>query len=325
MFYVIDVEIREMRLELVDNQKIRCFANVSSSLRKIDANLIMECRADSFSLRALNETQSALPIIQFKASFFEEYCYTSNQTFLAYKLTGQWLIQALRSVIRPRSVKLSLNSNERELVVNVTDHYGIKHIWSLFLEETSVLKAAFDDDAVSATVQFRYDIFNSIPVAFKGHENIIIKIAQNDPLIFTVTENEEGLDSMFSLQKTNLWQATFQDHQADVQISVSLADFAVGIGICSIISQNILLSAIGSGYPIIIRAQLPNSVSFQMAMATSTTAPAPSPDLDPVSPQAMTRPNAISGTTADRIMHPSTEELFPFKEHLKHQIGPTSS
>jgi hypothetical protein len=60
-----------------------------SGLRKIGDDLIFEGRADSISFRSLNQTQSALPVIQILKPFFDEYRYTHTHNHLAYQLPSQ--------------------------------------------------------------------------------------------------------------------------------------------------------------------------------------------------------------------------------------------
>jgi hypothetical protein len=106
---------------------IRSLQLVIRALRKIDDDLILHITSDVFTLRALNATRSALPIIDFKSSYFHSFTYKADAKQLVYQLAVSGLITAFKNVAIPTSLKIVIHQETRKFNLGLPDKYGILH------------------------------------------------------------------------------------------------------------------------------------------------------------------------------------------------------
>jgi hypothetical protein len=257
-----------------DERKLRALLQVFSGLRKIGDDLIFEARADSISFRSLNETHSALPVVQILRPFFDEYRYTNTHAHMAYQLPSQWAIAALRCTSHPTTTTFAISVDTNTLTITVCDAAQIKHEWCLYLEETSILNAVFDMSDVVATIQGRVDIFHETENAFKRSERIEFVLRRRGRersclLSLPETDDKDARCCTFTIQSNDNCDITFYDERDNVSLSLARSDFCVGLTIATVLSQRITLHCIGAGYPVMMKASTPNSMQFQMAIATA--------------------------------------------------------
>ena len=67
-----------MNAEISDQNSIRILQQAFSALKKISNDVIIVVGEDFFSIRALNSTKSALPVVTFKSSFFRSFQFDSS-------------------------------------------------------------------------------------------------------------------------------------------------------------------------------------------------------------------------------------------------------
>jgi hypothetical protein len=262
-----------MMVKLDDERKLRALLQVFSGLRKIGDDLIFEGRADSISFRSLNETHSALPVIQILKPFFDEYRYTHVHTHLAYQLPSQWVITALRCTSHPTTTMFAISVDTNTMTITLFDAAQIKHEWCLYLEETSILNAVFEMSEVVATVQGRVDVFHETEHAFKRNERIEFTLRRRGRELSCILSSPEMDEKeprlcTFTIQSNDNCDITFCDDRDEVSLSLSRSDFCVGLTISTVLSQRITVHCIGPGYPVMMKASMPNSMQFQMAIAT---------------------------------------------------------
>jgi hypothetical protein len=159
------------------------------------------------------------------------------------------------------------------MTITLFDAVQIKHEWCLYLEETSILNAVFDMSEVVATVQGRVDVFHVTEHAFKRNERIefvLRRRGRDRSCVLSSTEkdvNRAGLCT-FTIQSNDNCDITFCDDRDEVSLSLSRSDFCVGLTISTVLSQRITIHCIGPGYPVMMKASMPNSMQFQMVIAT---------------------------------------------------------
>jgi hypothetical protein len=270
-----DVPITVMLFSLEEERKIRALAQIYSCLRKIGDDLIIDARADSISFRALNETQSALPVIQVHKYFFDQYQYSHNQVQLAYQLPVQWVIGALRCNSHLVAVNFSIHAETRTLTITLFDSVQIKHEWTLYLEQVAIMNAVFDMSETVATLHGRIDLFHGTEAAFKRNENILFSLRRRAREKWCVIMSQSECNDMsdrsctFTIQSNDNCDITISDDHDELSLSFSRRDFCVGLAIAAVLAQRAAVHCIGPGSPVMMKASMPNSMQFQMAIATA--------------------------------------------------------
>jgi hypothetical protein len=292
-----------MLAKLDDERKVRALTQLFSCLRKISDDLIIEARADSISFRALNETQSALPVIQVNSSFFEEYHYTHRQAQLAYQLPCQSVVSAMRSHSHSNEVTLSISTERRVLTITVFDRVQIKHEWSLYLERTSIMNAVFDMADVTGTLLGRVDSFSGTEAAFKRNENIVFALkrrGREKSCVLTTTDEKDTSARLctITISANDNCEISLSEGRDEVSLSFSRRDFCVGLAIATVLAQRVTFHCIGAGYPVMMRASMPNAMQFQMAMASAVAEADPPPKAQADDEPLLTMPEREDRRTA---------------------------
>jgi hypothetical protein len=259
-----------MHCRIEEERKLRTLLQLFSSLRKIGDDLIIEARPDSISFRALNETQSALPVIQVASAFFEEYRYAHGGPQLAHQLPAQWIIAALKCNAHPMAVVLAIGSDI--LTVTVFDVTQIRHEWSLYLERASIMNAVFERGDVVASLHGRVDLFQETDAAFRRNGNICFALrrrGREKTCVLSSLDDTDGRVCTIRIQSNDVCDISFSEGTDTVCLSFSRSDFCVGIAMATVLAQRVTLQCIGPGYPVMMKASMPNSMQFQMAIATA--------------------------------------------------------
>ncbi|OHT11457.1 hypothetical protein TRFO_19096 [Tritrichomonas foetus] len=260
-----------MLAKLADGMKIRCFCRLVNSFCKGKSDLIMVCWADSISFRTINDTQSALPILLIKENFFDEYEFTHNENKFTAEIPVSYIKYALKYALFPSSIIININSENSTLTIEMVDYYEISHKWVFALNETIVYNAVYDMTEVTGSLTCRWDIFDGMDKAFKGNEMVTLhfnKKNKRHPIVFHTQElfYKDKVSCILRLESSENCDLKASD---EMKITFSLSDFIFAIKICSVLSQKANIYCIGPGSPLIIKADMPNNISFEMALGTS--------------------------------------------------------
>lgn len=147
----------------------------------------------------------------------------------------------------------------------------ITRVWEFFLEKATLLTPVFDNSDVSATIHCRHDMVNGFNTVFKHLKQIKVSCNNSASKVITVSSpyaEDDAINSTLSIDRNSFCDVAFSDDITCTSVIVSKHDFAVGIHLSSILSQRLEIKIIGPGSPMIIRAEMPNSATLQMALAT---------------------------------------------------------
>jgi hypothetical protein len=260
-----------MECELNDGIPISMLHRVISALRKIGDDIVIDVTADAFTLRSLNQTHSALPIVHFKVGFFSAFCYRADSKSIVYQLPVAGLIAAFKNVTAPTSLRMAVDTGLGKFTLGLTDKFGILHDWELFLGKTVLLNAMYDISDATVEIQCRCDVFDGLAEAFKGNHNVFLGIARTDgSLVFTSSRDSDMvLSSTLSIRKSERCETLISPDVDELKVQFALGDFAVAVKIVSVLSQRMSMYLVGPGMPVIIKAGIPNQVVFEMPLATS--------------------------------------------------------
>lgn len=288
-----------MIAKLTDGMKIRCFQNIIRTLCRVGSNFVIVAWNDSISIRSINEYQSALPIIQFKSSFFDEFKFIYAESQLSFEVPSNAFKYSLVSnqpMMPPEKIILTADNNATDkklkFTINVFDYFEINHYWEFdILENASILKAIIDESNISSTLTCRCDIFEGMDRMFSRNsmvtlhiintrsKNCKLKKEKRYPIMFT-TEKLNYNDCISSILRFEVndkltidINREIFDKQCDlndntIKLTFSLLDFLIGVKIASILSQKVTISSSSPGSPLVIKASMPNSISFEMTIAT---------------------------------------------------------
>jgi hypothetical protein len=296
-----------MEADLDDPVQIKSLQLIISGLRKIGDDILLEAEYDQFSLRALNSTRSALPVVNFKREFFRNYAYTAKGCSITSQIPAQALITAFKLVMQPTSLTMSIHDSSI-FNLGLIDRYGIRHEWELCLGETSVVRASYDLDTAAAQVQCRFDVFTGLSDAFHGHQSVTLEMAKSDPLgdmtFRTGIGDQLGLSSLFSIRRSDYFETQISEEIDRLSVTFTLADFIVAIRIAKVLNQRLTLYITGPGHPIVVKAVLAGQIHFEMAIATS--ADADSDDDEDAQPEVATGSSSLpepapTGTQSSQV------------------------
>ncbi|OHT16455.1 hypothetical protein TRFO_02721 [Tritrichomonas foetus] len=267
-----------MEAEICDFQSIKAFQFSLSSLKKISDDIIIDVSPDTFSLRSLNSTRSALPIISFKPFYFKKYSFIASEHFVCQIPTSS-ILMAFKNAVNPtRLIFFVDESNLFNFVLKIYDKFGIEHKWEFPASSTQLLTAVVDLTETTASVKCRYDAFDGLSEAFRNINNITLFLNDTHSLAFksfTGTDNSQSLESTLIIHRSERCDIqVYEDfecdgnHNNDIHVSFSLHDFIVALKIAKLISQQLNFYIIGPGMPIVIKASSSNLVTFDMPLAT---------------------------------------------------------
>lgn len=297
-----------MIAKLLDGMKMRCFQRIVRTLSKAGSSFVIVAWNESISIRSINEYQSALPIVQLKSNFFDEYKFTHKDSQLSFEVESypfkQSLLLSNLSAVTPQEIVLSVSDNNRNTVeksnnslefkINVIDYFEINHIWEFHITmNVTILKAVVDMSTVSSTLTCRCDIFDGIDQIFNKNNMVSLHIinprSKNSKVkkvkdkkypVMITTEKliyDDCLATILKFEMNDKLAIEFDDElfdkhcdlgDSELELSFSLADFLIGIKIGSILSQKVTIHCSSPGNPIVIKSSMPNAASFEMTIAS---------------------------------------------------------
>lgn len=289
---------------IADGMKIRYFQKLIRNLSKVSSNLIITAQDTSLTFRAINQYNSALPIIEFKTDFFDEYRYRYHKPRVSFEVPTINFKYSFSAAFNPTGasfteITLDLRSqssqtkeeNDFHLLINCIDVYNILHNWSFDVAEClNVVKAVVNMSNVSTTIDCRCDIFEGIKNIFKSTDIVSLRIYNNQSnstktkksKFQMTTESLNSNDSVASILNFELNDKckmfidsdNFENNEYiesdEMKLNISLTDLLVGLDLASILSQRVLIYGTSPGFPIILKASMPSLISFDMTIASSS-------------------------------------------------------
>jgi hypothetical protein len=267
-----------MDADLKDPISIRTIHKTVSALRKIGDDLVIEVAADHITFRALNGTRSALPIVEFKSTFFHNYSFKASN-LLIYQVPVQALTTAFKCVVSATQLRMVVHKETSKFHVELTDKFNIVHDWELFLGETAMPIAVYDLSDATVQIQSHPEVFRNLSDAFRRHETVALEVNRGDNMVFrSVVADDQILSSTLSIRRSDRCETQILREGDQHRAIFSLADFIVAIRIAELLGPRLSIFLMGPGLPIVIKASLARDINFNMALATMLEQP---PDQEP--------------------------------------------
>ena len=285
-----------MLFEVSTDAKIHCLTSVMSALSRVGSDLVIDARPKYVTLRALNSTQSALPVLQMSASYFDRYEYLTGSSQLACQVEARWVVAALRTPPRGVAVTFRIDDENQKLTVTCKTTLDVERTWVFFFTKATVYNAVVDSGAVAVTVRFRCDVLDTRHM-FRGVESLMLacRKSQTKRLVITSPEMDGTVLSTLAINHTDLCDVAFSEDAEEVALTLNCQDFQIGIALASVLSQRAQLELIGPGSPALIRAKIANVVTLQMALATTDTPAECERTCDPPSADRVTTKRTAAG------------------------------
>lgn len=267
-----------MDFEVADQNSIHILQVTFSSLRKINEDIIMNISSNDLSLRSVNDSRSALPIIIFHTHFFKVFNFTSSLEKIIISIPASSIIMAFKKALSPTLLRMHIKDTDHHLLyLTLVDKYGIAHNWEFPVFETSSLSAIVNLNDMSFQLKCRYDVFNGISDVFKSDNTIILDIKNGGKTPNTINfrtnfrnEDETSLSTTFTIYKCEKCDTVYSNDIKEMQISFFLRDFIVGIKLAALFAHFIYLYIIAPGQPIVIKSSSSNIFEFEMPLATTS-------------------------------------------------------
>lgn len=257
-----------MEAELNDPMAIKCLHQVINAMRKIGDDLVFSVSNDQLAVRALNATKSALPVVTFKKTFFHSFMFKSRKDIVR-QVPGKAVTTAFKNVNSPTSVKLEIEKDCFH--IGLIDKFSILHDWELFLEDAVLLSAPYDLSDSTVQIQCRTDVFDGLADTFRGNQNVMLEMGGDGTIIIkSAVVDELALSSTMTIKRSDSCTMQVQDDVDQLHVSFSVADFIVAAKIAKVLNQRMSVYIVGPGMPIVIKAVIPNQVTFEMALATAS-------------------------------------------------------
>ena len=275
-----------MLFEVSTDAKIHCLTSVISALSRVGNDLVIDARPKYVTLRALNATQSALPVLQMSAPYFDRYEYLVGNSQIACQVEARWVVAALRTPPRGVAVTFRIDDENQKLTVTCKTPLEVERTWIFFFTKATVYNAVVDSGSVAVTVRFRCDVLDTRQM-FRGVESLMLACRKSQPkrLVITSPELDGTVLSTLAINHTDLCDVAFSEDAEEVALTLNCRDFQIGIALASVLSQRAEMELIGPGSPAVIRAKMANVMSLQIALATTDvpaeygrTTDLPSPD-----------------------------------------------
>lgn len=267
-----------MEFEIADQNSIHTLQVTFSSLRRINEDIILNASSNEISLRSVNDSRSALPIIIFHTQFFKIFNFNSSLEKIIISIPASSIIMAFKKALSPTLLKMHINDADRHILyLTLVDKFGISHNWEFPASETSSLSAVVDLNDIKFQLKCRYDVFNGLSDVFKNESTIILDIKNGikapNTLNFRTNfrnNDENSLSSTLTIFKCEKCDTVYSDDIKEMQISFFLRDFLVGIKLAALFAHYIFLYVIGPGQPIVIKSGYQNIFEFEMPLATTS-------------------------------------------------------
>ena len=304
-----------MEAELNDPIAIKSLYQVVNAMRKIGDDLVLFVSSDQFAIRALNATRSALPVVTFKKTFFHSFMFKSHKD-IVHEVPGKALTTAFKNVNSPTSVKLEVEKDKFH--IGLIDKFNILHDWELFLGEAVLLSAPYDLSEATVQIQCRTDVFDGLAETFRGSQNVLLDMGRDGTIVIKSAVSEElaAVSSTVTIKSNDNCALQVNDDVDQLQISFCVADFIVATKIAKVLNQRMSVYIVGPGMPIVIKAVIPNQVTFEMALATASDYEAT--DEQPVSGSSICEP-------PHETQHDSTPSSqvspWPGKAHERSEVS----
>lgn len=250
-----------MEANIINSGHIKSFFDALTAIKGVSSDIIFCCTPSFLSVRALNSSQTSLPVLMLKESFFGDYIYNSDHDTVSFQMESQ-CIKFLKRISDVSSVTIKYNTDElakenksSKVIFELIGKYNFTHIFEFFTSETSVFDAVQNSESLlSATVVV--DELYQMKNTFKCPYIILTYKVDDDDVPFLSFESFNSVDtarqSLFTIKNSTLCKIMTDN---DCRIILSYADFIQIIKIAKAInSEHIDISAGNPGTAFILKA-----------------------------------------------------------------------
>lgn len=262
-----------IKVECKDPKKIKIIQHVLAALKKIGDDLKLEIDSNQFVMRSLNTSNSALPVVRFFRSFFNNYEYNCDSNQVLSQISIQYLLPAFKNVQNASTLNFFIDPIQLKFTLKLDDKSGISHSWELFMQDTVLLTALYDINSSIVNAKCRTDIFDGVKSAFRGSDNVYLEASQVNgkqmQLQLSTVTSDICVSSSLTIKKGDNCQIDFKEPETEkLKLKIALADFLIAVKLSSILSLRLDIFMISPGHPVIIKSEMGEQVAFEMALAT---------------------------------------------------------
>ena len=325
-----------MEAEINSDQYIRVLQQIIGTLRKIGNDIIIEVSRDSFSLRSINSSNSALPIVKFNMGFFTRYTYQSSLSQIVYSLPANALLLAFKKITSPNSLILTLQEENKDFTLTIKDKFFIEHNWELYISDSALLDAVYTLDSNWTKIIVDVKIFDHLTESFRGISNLYIEVhkeGKNCLVLKSSPLEETSNSSQLSIGRSPKCEVIIPSGVSDISVSVNLADFVTAIKLSKFLSNSFEFYLVGPSFPIIVKATSQSRIDFEMALATESDGAPPTQNEESIESRASvdnqwsnrTESTTISNTNMSNMSNMSGRSNFNSHNFVSNSINSKSS
>lgn len=246
-----------MNASIINKNHIKAFFESLTAIRKVSSDIIFCCTPSFLSVRALNSSQTSLPVLIFKESFFGDYMYTSDRETLSFQIDGQ-CIKFIKRIKDVSNISITYNpdddSTSTKVYFELIGRYDLFHKFEFFTSEASVFDAVQNNDSLllaTVNVDELYAMRNS----FKCPYIILTYKVGDDEIPFLSFESFNSADtakqSLYTVKHSHLCNIKTNN---ECRVIISYADFIQSVKIAKATGEFVEISAGNPGTAFIMRA-----------------------------------------------------------------------
>lgn len=255
---------------LYNSKHIKSFFDCLTAIRKVSNDFIFCCTSTFLSVRALNYSQTSLPVLIFKESFFNEYMYSSTKNDISFQMDGQ-CIKFLKKISMPTSFKIIFDPETENPKVSfeLIDKYEIIHLFEFFTTEASVFDAVQTNEALlSATISVDelYDMRNAFKCPYIILSYSIDEFEIPSIIFESFNSDDSAKQSFYTLKHSPFCNIKTNN---ECRIIISYTDFISIIKIAHVTGDHVEIIAGEPGKALTIRASNgASSLKLEASLAT---------------------------------------------------------
>ncbi|OHT05456.1 hypothetical protein TRFO_26803 [Tritrichomonas foetus] len=258
----------KMKTTIINTEHIKTFFECFSALRKVSEEIIF-CATNSFlSVRALNNSQTSLPILTFKDSFFGEYNYETDEPKLCFQIIGKFIV-FLKKMSCPTSIIMTFDPIEWKVYFELIDRLGIFHKYEFFASEAQVYDAVHGKIHLLSASIVTEELY-TIRESFKCPYIILSHQMTKDDIPIISIESYNSDDSS-KISKCTLAHSRICNIKTnnECKVAVSMQDFITCVKIAKAVDQQLEIFASEPGNAFIVIAKNhSHSLKLDASLAT---------------------------------------------------------
>jgi hypothetical protein len=253
---------------ITDREVMGCFEKVVSALWKVSDDAIFTVTRHLLSVRALNPTQTQLPIITFSRDCFVDYQYSLRDERLVVRVIARDLGRISKRVAAATSLTLHFDTEQSLFRMEMVNRYLICYTSELFMSQSEAFDAVTHIESPAAMITVDIEQLTPLKKLFKNRETITATVEGVDDraeISFGTASEEAGMKfTKMTIRKSYVCDIT-ATHPVSLQFSFT--DFVSALRIASAVGTRVEILASEPGAALVVRASN-GPIDFHCALAT---------------------------------------------------------